>query len=76
MNVALKEVNSDKDIEVFGKYKVELIKYPKQYAKKLGLFDSVVDNYSYEDAIRHINEEGYSQFLIQLDNETVGIMEY
>ena len=76
MNVALKEVNSDKDIEVFGKYKVELIKYHQQYAQKLGLFDSVVDNYSYEDAIRHINEEGYFQFLIQLNNETVGIMEY
>ena len=38
MNVALKGGNSDKDIEVFGKYKVELIKYPKQYAQKLGLF--------------------------------------
>ena len=76
MNVALKEVNNDKDIEVFGKYKVELVKYHQQYAQKLGLFDSVVDNYSYEDAIRHINEEGYFQFLIELDNETVGIMEY
>lgn len=38
MNVALKEDNSDKDIEVFGKYKVELIKYHQQYAQKLGLF--------------------------------------
>lgn len=38
MNVALKKDNSDKDIEVFGKYKVELIKYHQQYAQKLGLF--------------------------------------
>lgn len=38
MNVVLKKDNSDKDIEVFGKYKVELIKYHQQYAQKLGLF--------------------------------------
>ncbi len=38
MNVALKKDNSDKDIEVFGKYKVELIRYHQQYAQKLGLF--------------------------------------
>lgn len=76
MNISLKKLNSNNDIEIFGKYKVELIKFHQQYAKKLGLFDTVVDNYSYDTAIRHINEEGYYQFLIQVENTPVGIIEY
>lgn len=76
MNVSLKKIDNNNDIEIFGKYKVELIKFHQQYAQKLGLFDNVVDNYSYNDAIRHINEKGYFQFLIQMENEIVGIIEY
>lgn len=76
MNVILKNLDCDNDIKIFGKYKVELIKFHQQYAKKLGLFDNVVDNYNYNDAIRHINQKGYFQFLIQLENEIVGIVEY
>lgn len=76
MNVILKNLDCDNDIKIFGKYKVELIKFHQQYARKLGLFDNVVDNYNYNDAIRHINQKGYFQFLIQLENEIVGIVEY
>lgn len=76
MIVLLKKLNCDNDIEIFGKYKVELIKFHQQYAQKLGLFDNVVDNYNYDDAIRHIDEKGYFQFLIQVENEIVGIIEY
>lgn len=76
MSVILKKLESDKDIELFGKYKVVLIKFHQQYAQKLGLFDDVVDNYSYEDAVRHVNKKGYFQFLIQLENEIIGIIEY
>ncbi len=76
MNILLKKVDCDSDIEIFGRYKVELIKFHQQYAQKLGLFDNVVANYSYDDAIRYINEKGYFQFLIQMDNEIVGIIEY
>ena len=66
MKVLLKKIDCDNDIEIFGKYKVELIKFHQQYAQKLGLFD----------AIRHIDEKGYFQFLIQVENEIVGIIEY
>lgn len=76
MSVILKKLESDRDIELFGKYKVVLIKYHQQYAQKLGLFDDVVDNYSYEDAVRYVNKKGYFQFLIQLENEIIGIIEY
>lgn len=76
MNVLLKKIEHESDIETFGNYKVALIKYHQQYARKLGLFDKVADNYKYEDAIRHINEKGYFQFLIKVENEIVGIIEY
>ena len=76
MKVLLKKIDCDNDIEIFGKYKVELIKFHQQYAQKLGLFDNIVDNYNYDDAIRHIDEKGYFQFLIQIENKTVGIIEY
>ena len=54
MNISFKEVNSNNDIKIFGEYKVELIKFHQEYAEKLGLFDKVVDNYNFNDAIRHI----------------------
>lgn len=56
MNVLLKKIDCDNDIEIFGKYKVELTNFHQQHAQKLGLFDNVVDNYRYDDAIRHIDD--------------------
>ena len=76
MNISLKEVNSNNDIKTFGEYKVELIKFHQEYAEKLGLFDKVVDNYNFNDVIRHIKQKGFFQFLIQIENKTVGIIEY
>lgn len=76
MNISLKEVNSNNDIKIFGEYKVELIKFHQEYAEKLGLFDKVVDNYNFNDVIRHIKQKGFFQFLIQIENKTVGIIEY
>lgn len=76
MNISLKEVNSNNDIKIFGEYKVELIKFHQEYAEKLGLFDKVVDNYNFNDAIRHIKQKRFFQFLIQIENKTVGIIEY
>lgn len=76
MNISLKEVNNNDDIKTFGEYKVELIKFHQEYAEKLGLFDKVVDNYNFNDAIRHIRKKGFFQFLIQIEKKTVGILEY
>lgn len=76
MEVLLKKIDCDNDIEIFGNYKLELIKFHQQYAQKLGLFDKIVDNYNYEDAIRHVDEKGYFQFLIKVENNIVGMIEY
>ncbi len=76
MMILLKKIDCDNDIEIFGRYKVELIKFHQQYAQKLGLFDNVVATYNYDDAIRHINEKGYFQFLILMEKVIVGIIEY
>lgn len=72
----LKEVKNEEEIKLFGKYKVDLIKYHQQYANKLGLQDQIVDQYNYDDAIRHIGENNYYQFLIINNNKEVGILEY
>lgn len=72
----LKELETNEEIQQFGKYKVDLIKYHQQYANKLGLYDLVVDKYNYDDAVRHVGKDGYYQFLIIDDNKAVGILEY
>lgn len=72
----LRKLVAQKDIEIFGEYKLELIKFHQEWAKKLGLFDKVVDKYTYDRAIKHINEDGYFQFLINHENEDIGIVEY
>lgn len=72
----LKEVKTEQEIKLFGKYKVDLIKYHQQYANKLGLQDQMVDKYNYNDAIRHIGEKNYYQFLIINNDKGVGILEY
>ena len=59
----LKEIQNHIEIEEFGKYKVDLIKEHQYYANKLGLYDMVVDKYNINDALRHIDEKNYNQFL-------------
>ena len=72
----LKKVESFNETEEFGRYKVELIKEHQYYANRLGLYDIVVDKYNINDALRHINEKNYFQFLIMKDNQSIGIVEY
>lgn len=71
-----KRLEFDSDIQVFGNYILDLIKYHQKYANKLGLFDKVVDLYTYENAIRHIGEERYHQYLIVHKGIEVGAIEY
>ena len=69
-------VKSDEQIKLFGTYKLELIKYHQQYANKLGLTDKVVENYTYNDTIKHLNEVNYRHFLVVDNSNIVGILEY
>lgn len=72
----LKKLITENDLKKFGEYKLELIKFHKEYANKLGLVDKVIDGYTYEDALKHIGEQGYFQFLINYKNNDVGMLEY
>ena len=64
----LKKLENQKEINEFGRYKVELIKEHQAYANTLGLYDIVVDKYDIHDALKHINQKNYYQFLISITN--------
>lgn len=72
----LEELKTKEDVELFAKYKVDLIKLHQEYAKKLGLFDNKVDSYNKDDALKHLNQKDHYQFLIKEDNKDIGILEY
>lgn len=72
----LKKLESQEDINEFGKYKVELIKEHQYYANNLGLYDRVVDKYDINDALRHVGQKNYYQFLIMNDKQNIGMLEY
>ena len=72
----LQELKTKEEVELFAKYKVDLIKLHQEYAKKLGLFDNKVDSYNKDDALKHLNQNDYYQFLIKEDNKDIGILEY
>lgn len=72
----LKRLESQDEIETFGKYKVALIKEHQYFANNLGLYDMVVDNYNIDDALRHIGQKNYYQFLIIINKQSVGMLEY
>ena len=61
----LQELKTKEDIELFAKYKVDLIKLHQEYAKKLGLFDNKVDSYNKDNAIKNLNQKNLYQFLIK-----------
>lgn len=72
----LEKLRTKEDIEVFAKYKLDLIKLHQEYANKIGLFDSKVDNYKQEDTLKHLNKKDYYQFLIKDDGKNIGALEY
>ncbi len=72
----LKKLENQEEINEFGRYKVELIKEHQYYANNLGLYDMVVDKYNINDALRHIEQKNYYQFLIINNKQSIGIVEY
>ena len=72
----LKKLEDQEEINEFGRYKVELIKEHQYYANNLGLYDMVVDKYNINDALRHIEQKNYYQFLIMNNKQSIGIVEY
>lgn len=76
MQVNLRKVESNKDIDTFVKYKIILVKYHQQYANAIGLIDEKVKNYNKDDAKKHIGQNNYFQYIIEHKNDDVGIIEY
>ncbi len=76
MDLNLRKVTSNKDIALFVKYKVLLIKYHQQYANALGLVDKIVEKYNEKDAKKHIGENNFFQYIIEFENNDAGILEY
>lgn len=76
MNLNLRKVESNKDIDLFVKYKVSLVKYHQQYANTIGLVDKIVENYNENDAKKHIGENNFFQYIVEYENNDVGILEY
>ena len=53
----------------------ELIKLHGEYARKLGITDKIVDEYTEESAAKHFDEEGYYNFIILKAKIYVGILQ-
>lgn len=69
----IEKVQTMEDIKIFADFKIQLLRYHEEYALNLGIIDSEVNNYSYEDACRNIfNRES---FILKLDNIAVGILQ-
>lgn len=69
--VELSEENEQYYIEKI----VNLVKYHKQYAEKMGIFDKVVVNYSNADAVKHFNDPFYRHFVILNNKNPCGVLQ-
>lgn len=76
MNLELKPLINESDVNLFIDYKLKEIKYHQYYANLIGLNDEKVNTYSSKDAVRNIGKENYFQNLICVNDEIVGIVEY
>jgi Acetyltransferase (GNAT) family. len=60
----------------FAKQKTLMIKEHIMYASELGVHDSIAINYDEKRAIKYFGKQEYTQQLIIVDGEIVGITEY
>ena len=75
MNFMLIPVMTKEQLQLFGNYYVLCIKYHQQYANQLGLQDQVVEHYTFEQAISHIGQDNYFEYLIMYQDQYVGAVE-
>lgn len=67
---------TQENLNVFAKLKVIEIHYHKKYADISNITDTETLNYTETDATSHFCEKDYYQYLISVNYETVGILEY
>lgn len=69
--------NNQKYIDEFAKLKVELIHAHTDYANKVNINDTISSEYNTHNALKHLNEENYYQWLIMnKHNNTIGYIEF
>ena len=68
------KVQTEDDIQIFAKLKVELVQYHTEYARKQGIFDTEIKEYNYEHACNHIFDR--ESFLLKLSNTIIGILQF
>ena len=73
--VELVEIKRDTDIEYYAETAVKLVKYHKEYADKLGVYDQVVCGYTKDRALRHLGKPGYNHYNIKKCGINIGILE-
>ena len=70
----IEKVQSEADIAIFSKLKIELVQYHAKYAKDQGINDLEVEYYDYERAVENIfTRESY---LLKLSNTVIGILQF
>lgn len=67
------KVQTEDDIQIFVKLKVELVQYHAKYARKRGIVDAEINEYNYEHARKHIFDR--ESFLLKLNNIVIGILQ-
>ncbi|MBQ4122633.1 GNAT family N-acetyltransferase [bacterium] len=72
--LTLKKVQSDEDIKIFAKLKLELIEYHKMYAQMAGITDFEIENYDYSSACKHINSR--ESYILQINTTDIGILQF
>lgn len=75
-NIVLKPVESLQDIDAFGNFKVDLVKYHQQFAENIGIRDMSVARYTFNKATKWLGKPGSFQFIIMLGDKQIGILEY
>lgn len=67
------KVQTEEDMQIFAKLKVELVQYHAEYARKRGIADAEINEYNYEHACKHIFDR--ESFLLKLNNMVIGILQ-
>lgn len=67
------KVQTEEDIQIFAKLKVELVQYHAEYARKRGIADAEINEYNYEHACKNIFDR--ESFLLKLNNMVIGILQ-
>lgn len=74
MSLSLIGVNEENKTYFLDKI-VELVKGHDKYAKEMGIFDRVVNDYDIEDAMKHFNDKDYRHYVIVNDNVNCGVLQ-